>query len=223
MEGKEKETMASNVIAKCKHCHKELPPDHKGQCPYCGKVGKSIIATVTDYVSITASFGAQKVKRYTQKHPAFTAISIVLAMIALIVGYLIGGLVGLLVGIIVAILNWWLTPHAIETVVEITHLGDKGKAIQEAEVKDDTQQKGCSHKDICSKLDGIEKKIESGTRIQKFGVVYALGAAFTILGFSQWPGLMDELGIDTARYYVNSIFFIVIGFYTMIAAFFISR
>jgi len=31
----------------------------------------------------------------------------------------------LLIGIIVAILNWWLTPHIVETFVEITSLGSK--------------------------------------------------------------------------------------------------
>jgi len=216
--------MTSRLTAKCKHCQKDLPADHKGPCPYCGKVGKNIIATITEHVSITTSLSAQKVKRYTQKHSVFTAISIALTIVALVMGYLIADLVGLLIGIIVAIVNWWLTPYAIETVVEITNLGDKGGEIQETEVKDDAQQqKGYSHKVICSKLDSIEKKIESSTRIQKFGIVYALGAAFAILGFSQWPGLLERLGIDTTRYYANSIFYILIGFYTMIVAFFISR
>ena len=123
--------MTSSGTAKCKHCQKDLPVDHKGPCPYCGKVGKHIIATFTDYVSITASLNVQKVHKYTKKHSWFISISIVFTIISLSVGYLLGALVGLLIGIIAAMLNWWLTPHAIETIVEITHLGDKGKGAQE--------------------------------------------------------------------------------------------
>ena len=80
-----------------------------------------------------------------------------------------------------------------------------------------------SNEDIYRKLEDLESKVEFSTRIQKFGIVYAIGAAFAILGFSQWPGLLERLGIDTTRYYAYSIFYILIGSYTMIIAFFISR
>lgn len=85
------------------------------------------------------------------------------------------------------------------------------------------QPKSVSNEDIYEKLEDLENKIESSTQLQKFGIIYALGAAFVILGLSQWPGLLERLGIDTTRYYANSIAFIILGTATMILAFSISR
>jgi len=216
--------MASKVTAKCRHCQKDLPVEHKGPCPYCGKVGKSIIATITEYISVTTSFNAQKVHRYTQKHPRFIALSIALTITSLIAGYLLGGLVGLLIGIIVAILNLWLTPHAINTVVEITSLGNKGMGTKEVKVENTTQQKRFLNKDIYLKLEGIEKKIDSSSRTQRFGILYALGVAFIILGLSYWPGLLELIEIDTGRFYlINPIVLIMLGSITLIGAYIVSR
>jgi hypothetical protein len=117
--------MANELRCWCRHCKAELPPDHTGPCPKCGKSGKDCKATVTLSIGLVVSVSAQKIHKYKKKHPRFIAISIAVTIISLVVGYLFGGLVGLLIGIIVAVLNWWLTPHAMETITEITSWGDK--------------------------------------------------------------------------------------------------
>ena len=103
-------------------------------------------------------------------------------------------------------------------------MGTKGKGTQEAKVENNTQQqKDYSHEDIYQKLEGIESKIDSSSRVQKFGIIYALGAAFVILGLSFFPYLLEQIGISTTRFYLNSIGFIILGSITMIAAYIISR
>jgi len=124
--------MTNGLRCWCQHCHKELPPSHTGPCPHCGKTGKDCKVTLWTTIGLVASISAQKVHKYKKRHPRFIVISAVLTVVALILGYLLGNFVGLLIGIIVAILNWWLTPYAIETVVEITSWDDKGKVTKEA-------------------------------------------------------------------------------------------
>jgi thiamine transporter ThiT len=109
----------------CKHCKAELPPSHTGPCPKCGKLGKDCKVTATVAIKLAVSVSAQKVHKYTKKHPRFIAISIVVTVTALVLGYHLGGLFGLLIGIIAAVLNWWLTPRAIQTIQEIRHYGEK--------------------------------------------------------------------------------------------------
>jgi len=91
------------------------------------------------------------VHEYTKKHPRFIAISIALTIISSLVGYLLGNLVGLLIGIVVAILNWWLTPHAIETIREITYLGNRARETQEEKVKNREAKDGNQGQKECEK------------------------------------------------------------------------
>ena len=109
----------------CRHCKVELPPSHTGPCPKCGRLGKDCKVSVTANIRIAASVSVQHVHKYTKKHPRFIAISIAVTVTALVLGYRLGGLLGLLIGVIAAILNWWLTPRAIQTIQEIRHYGEK--------------------------------------------------------------------------------------------------
>ena len=101
----------------------------------------------------------------------------------------------------------------------------KGRKLQETKIEDNTEKLGgISHKDIYSKLDDIENTIKSSTQIQKIGILYALGGAFVILGFSLWPGLLERLGMDTTRFYLtNPVAFIALGSIAMIYAYTLSR
>lgn len=74
-----------------------------------------------------ASYTEQNMHRYVRNHPLIIVIIIALSIISIVLGYLLGGLVGLRIGIIVAILNWWLTPYARQTIVEIRSSADKEK------------------------------------------------------------------------------------------------
>ena len=212
--------MINELRCWCRHCRAELPPDHKGPCPKCGKLGKDCKVTVSVALRLAVSASAQKVHKYTKKHPRFIAISIALTITSLTLGYLLGALVGLLIGIIVATLNWWLTPHAIETITEITSWGDKGRRTQEVKIENNVQQqKDYSHQEIYRKFEGIENKIDSSSRIQKFGIIYALGAASIILGLSYWPGFLEHIGIDTTRFYfINPVALLALGSATIIYA-----
>jgi len=99
-------------------------------------------------------------------------------------------------------------------------MGTKGRVSGEAKTENNAhQQKGYSHKDIYSKLESIEKMVDSSSRTQKFVFLYALGAAFVILGLSHWPGFLEYIGMDTARFYlINPVAFIVLGFIAIICA-----
>jgi len=48
------------MIVKCKHCGKELPREHKGSCPYCGKVGKDIKVTAAVAIGVGVGKGSAK-------------------------------------------------------------------------------------------------------------------------------------------------------------------
>jgi hypothetical protein len=52
--------MSSEVKCWCRHCERELPPSHKGPCPYCGKKGKDCKVTAKATVGISASLRARK-------------------------------------------------------------------------------------------------------------------------------------------------------------------
>jgi len=92
--------------------------------------------------------------------------------------------------------------------------------VQEAKVENNTQQEEAhSHEDIYKKLVCIERKIESSSRAQKVIFAFALGVAFVFLGLSYWPGLLELIGMDTARFYfINPVAFIVLGFIAIIYA-----
>jgi len=205
-----------------------LPPDHKGPCPKCGKLGKDCKVTVA--VGLVISSSVKKAHKYTKKHPQLTATSIVLTVASPIVGYLLGNpLVALLIGIILAILNLWLTPHVKETIteimVEIKSRYDKRKGTQEAEVESSTQQqKDYSHKGIYQKLEDIEEGIKSSSQTQKFGILYALGVAFIVLALSYMPALFEHAGIATASFYsINISGFIGLGTFLLVYALQIRR
>ena len=78
-----------------------------------------------------AAFTEQNVQGYIRNNYKIIAIIAVLTIISILAGYLLGGLTGLRIGIFAAILNWWLTPYARETLVEIKSGRDKGTETQE--------------------------------------------------------------------------------------------
>ncbi len=47
--------MAENAIVMCKYCRKALPLDYEGNCPYCGKAGKQVIASFRATVGLKAT------------------------------------------------------------------------------------------------------------------------------------------------------------------------
>ena len=104
-------------------------------------------------------------------------------------------------------------------------MGTKGRETQEAKVENNTQQQpDYSYKAIFQKMESIENKIDSSSQTQILSIFYALGAAFMILGLSYWPGLLEQIGMDTARFYlINPVALLVLGFITMLLAAPISK
>ena len=47
--------LAGDMSDSCMHCGKELPPDHAGPCPSCGRMGKAMQAGVEDGVKFRAA------------------------------------------------------------------------------------------------------------------------------------------------------------------------
>jgi len=107
--------MTNNVIVKCKHCGKELPRDHKGPCPYCGKMGKDIIATATAVIGIKTSVSATHKPKWSSESLAlffgFLAIflAVVIPGILMLLPFSPGVNYGILVGFLVVagFIFWW--------------------------------------------------------------------------------------------------------------------
>lgn len=72
-----------------------------------------------------ATFTEQNVQRQIRNNYKIIAIIAVVTIISILGGYLLGGLTGLRIGIFAAILNWFLTPYARETFVEIKSWDNK--------------------------------------------------------------------------------------------------
>jgi cation transport ATPase len=55
--------MPNEVKCWCRHCKKELPPNHTGTCPYCGKSGKDYTATINTAVEISSRLKVRKKRK----------------------------------------------------------------------------------------------------------------------------------------------------------------
>jgi len=54
--------MEDGVKCRCRHCTTELPPDHTGPCPVCGKTGKDCVAVANATIDIRVG-SAVRLKR----------------------------------------------------------------------------------------------------------------------------------------------------------------
>jgi len=54
LRGNEEVKITDELKCWCRHCGAELPPNHTGPCPHCGKTGKDYRAPVTAGVNIVA-------------------------------------------------------------------------------------------------------------------------------------------------------------------------
>jgi hypothetical protein len=79
--------------------------------------------------------------------------------------------------------------------------------------------KSVTNEDIYKKLEGLEDKVESGTHIQKFGIIYAIGVAFIILGLSLLPAFLQSTGIDMKSFYrINISGLLAVGTFALVYA-----
>jgi len=94
--------MNDNIVTKvtCQSCGAELPLDHSGPCPKCGKIGRYIVAGISEGINIKESSIWERRREFIKKNPIFIALSILITLGAPILGYFISGIIGIVLGII---------------------------------------------------------------------------------------------------------------------------
>jgi len=86
-----------------------------------------------------------------------------------------------------------------------------GKAVK-AKLQEEKGQRESHHcEDIYKKLESIESKVDSGNRIQKFGIIYTIGVAVGILGLTYLPGTLEHWGTELGAFYFRNSF-VLMGF-----------
>jgi len=174
------------------------------------------------YLVLRWNWKQKQVLKYLEANKILKVVKLLVWLVALAifavnliqtkVGWLI--VTGLIIAIITAIVFYvgiWKTGGQERETRETT---------EEAKVENNTQQQeGCSNEDIYSKLAHIERKIDLSSLTQRSIAFYTLGTAFVILGVSLWPGLLEYIGMDMARFYsINPVALIVLGFIAIIYA-----
>lgn len=115
--------MNSEAITKiyCKNCGVELPTDHSGPCPKCGKTGRHIHAEVKEDIVISEKGYLKSTKEYIKKNFKDILLMKLIVIIGLIVGFFISGIIGAIIGIIIAITTDLLAFRPVEKIKEIHH------------------------------------------------------------------------------------------------------
>ena len=102
--------MVSGISAICRHCKKELTPNHTGKCPYCGETGKEVKATAIVAIGLKVSVSAEKATTYFEwfRKPiseitGTILLDIVIAIACAVIGIYMGELMGVLLGVIIGV------------------------------------------------------------------------------------------------------------------------
>jgi hypothetical protein len=117
--------MSSEVITKtsCKNCGAELPNDHSGPCPKCGKTGRNIKAEFFEKITIKDSLSWEHRREFIKKNPIIILICIIITFGAPVLGFFLSGLVGVIIGIILGFGVSILGLFAVMKIREIYHGG----------------------------------------------------------------------------------------------------
>ena len=76
---------------KCSNCGKCLPDNHRGPCPSCGKIGKTITGTVSDGVNLSDTLKLTSIKEYYEKNRLALVFVILVTIISPFLGFFIIG------------------------------------------------------------------------------------------------------------------------------------
>jgi undecaprenyl pyrophosphate phosphatase UppP len=74
--------------AKCKWCKTDLPIDHSGLCPKCGKTGKEIAIEVTEVIRVLDSINVKLLKKDKKDLPLSFIMSILGTILSIIIAIL---------------------------------------------------------------------------------------------------------------------------------------
>jgi hypothetical protein len=106
--------------ATCKNCGQDLPVEHVGCCPSCGKEGKIIKMTIHESLGIKESLNWETRKEYYLKHKGTLRTVIAIAVISPFLGLILVGPVGVIVGLVLGGISYLLGPRALTKVIEKT-------------------------------------------------------------------------------------------------------
>jgi hypothetical protein len=107
--------------ANCAHCGLDLPVEHTGPCPACGKVGKMLKIMLQDTITMHASLSWKTRREYYQKHKGALAAVIGIAVLSPFLGLVLIGPFGVVAGLVLSGLSYYLGPKAITKVIETTN------------------------------------------------------------------------------------------------------
>ena len=102
------------------HCGAEVPVEHSGLCPSCGKEGKLVNLTLQDTVSVHSSLSWETRKEYYQRHKGALAVVVSIAILSPFLGFVLVGPLGIVGGLGLGGLSYYLGPKAITKVIEKT-------------------------------------------------------------------------------------------------------
>ncbi len=107
---------------RCAACEKELPPNHSGPCPHCGKQeGKKLKRTVQEVGEISENLQYSTVREFYEENPTIKKVVLGIALGSPFVGFALSGPVGVAVGLGISVFSYMLGPRAVVKVREIRH------------------------------------------------------------------------------------------------------
>ncbi|CAG1013751.1 hypothetical protein [Geobacter sp.] len=106
--------------ANCVHCGIDIPVEHSGPCPSCGKEGKTVKLTLHESITIHSSLSWETRKEYYQKHKGALLVVVAITVLSPFLGLVIVGPIGVVVGLALGGISYYLGPIATIKVIEKT-------------------------------------------------------------------------------------------------------
>ena len=110
----------------CSDCGKVLPGGNKiprVPCPNCGSTRRLINESINETVNVSMKVGWETVREFYEKNRSILAVVIAIAVSSPFLGLLVAGIPGVVVGLFLSVASYFLGPHAVTKVREITKGG----------------------------------------------------------------------------------------------------
>ena len=105
----------------CSHCNEPLPDRHVGECPKCGKKGRTIALGTAIERDVALPISWMSVKEFYEKNNKAHAAVIFITILSPFIGLFLAGWLGVFVGGITGAIAYFLGPKAVIKVREIKH------------------------------------------------------------------------------------------------------
>lgn len=103
----------------CSHCHELLPESHVGECPKCGRKGRTVTVGMTTETNIALPISWSSIKEYYEKDTKAHVAVIIITITSPFIGLFVAGWAGVLAGSLLGVGSYLLGPKAIVKVREI--------------------------------------------------------------------------------------------------------